>query len=341
MTKYFVYISGEAVEVAKAEVDVLIRLSEIDKHVNWDGRIGLVDSHDDPTPFFLERAALIKEAGIVLAEADSQDELLSDLSDDVLMDAIGIEHTFSVRTVSENGSVSIRDKRDFETKLGAYIKHAVSAKVDLDYPQARILAIFTAGQIRVCKSIASKLRPMLREREPGRKPFFHPSMMNAFLARVMCNLAGVMPNETVLDPFCGGGGILCEVSHIGARSIGVDLNWRLLSGSVENLSSVGQNYSVIQGDARYMPILECDCIVTDPPYGRASSTRGAQAIGLVESLFGRVDMILRRRYDSVCICGSDKMNLKDLAERMGLTVSRILQIRVHSGLVRELLVLGV
>jgi len=181
----------------------------------------------------------------------------------------------------------------------------------------------------------------LREREPGRKSFFHPSMMNATLARVMCNLAGVMPGEIVLDPFCGGGGILCEASFIGARTVGVDLNWRLLAGSKENLSSAGREYTAIQGDIRSLPVRMCDCIVTDPPYGRASSTRGAQAIELVESLFEKADSILRRKIESICICGSSEMNLQNVAESMGLVVNQVLQIRVHSGLVRELVLLGI
>jgi len=341
LTKYFVYISGENIGVARAEVNILTRLLGISETVYWDERVGLIDSHRNPTSFFLERAALVKEAGVILAEIDAQDDLLGNLSDDVLIDAIGAERTFSVRTVSEGGIFSANERLEFENDLGAHIKRVVGASVDLDKPQTRILVIFTKERIRVCKSVASKLRPMLRAREPGKKPFFHPSMMNATLARVMCNLAGITPGEIVLDPFCGGGGILCEAFLIGAKVIGVDLSWRLLTGSIDNLSPIGSNYGIVQGDVRNLPVRLCDCIVTDPPYGRASSTRGARAIELVEFLFGRADLILRRRDDSICICGSSEMNLKDLAEEMGLVVSQVLQVRVHSGLVRELLIIGV
>ena len=341
LTKYFVYLSGEHINVARAEVNTLARLLEVNRTILWDGRIGLIDSKKNPVPFFLERAALVKEAGIVLLEIDAQDDLFENLSDDVLTNAIKPEETFSVRTISENGMLSVEGRLDFERSLGAHIKQAVGAKVDLENPQVRILIVFTPGNIRVCKSVVSKLRPMLRDREPGRKPFFHPSMMNATLARVMCNLAGVIPGEIALDPFCGGGGILCEASHIGAKTIGIDLNWRLLAGSRENLVSTGSDYSIVQGDIRSLPVHACDCIVTDPPYGRASSTRGAQAIELVKSLFGRADLILRRRKESICICGSSEMNIQDLAESMGLVVNQVLQIRVHSGLVRELLTLSV
>ncbi|OLS30343.1 MAG: tRNA (guanine(10)-N2)-dimethyltransferase [Candidatus Thorarchaeota archaeon AB_25] len=340
LTKYFVYLSGEQTSVGKAEVNALAGLLEIDVSVRWDGRMGLIESKKNPVPFFLERAALVKEAGIVFSEIDVQGDLLGNLPDDLLTNTIRPEETFSVRTMSENGMFSVKERLDLEANLGARIKQATGAKVNLENPQVRILVVFTQGSIRVCKSIASKLRPMLRDREPGRKPFFHPSMMNASLARVMCNLAGVMPGEVVLDPFCGGGGILCEASLIGAKSIGIDLNWRLLMGSKKNLDSTGSDYSVIQGDIRSLSVHECDCIVTDPPYGRASSTRGAQAIELVESLFERADSILRRRKESICVCGSSEMNIQNLAESMGLMVNQVLQIKVHSGLVRELLTLG-
>jgi len=245
LTKYFVYLSGEQTSVGKAEVNALAGLLEIDVSVRWDGRMGLIESKKNPVPFFLERAALVKEAGIVFSEIDVQGDLLGNLPDDLLTNTIRPEETFSVRTMSENGMFSVKERLDLEANLGARIKQATGAKVNLENPQVRILVVFTQGSIRVCKSIASKLRPMLRDREPGRKPFFHPSMMNASLARVMCNLAGVMPGEVVLDPFCGGGGILCEASLIGAKSIGIDLNWRLLMGSKKNLDSTGSDYSCL------------------------------------------------------------------------------------------------
>ena len=81
LTKYFVYLSGEHIGVAKAEVNTLIRILGIDKTINWDGRVGLIEAQKNPVPFFIERAALVKEAGIVLSENDAQYDLLGNLSD--------------------------------------------------------------------------------------------------------------------------------------------------------------------------------------------------------------------------------------------------------------------
>jgi tRNA (guanine10-N2)-dimethyltransferase len=341
LTKYFVYLSGENISVAKAEINTLACLLEVNRTICWDGRMGLMDSQKNPVPFLIERAAFVKEAGVVISEIDTQCDLFSNLSDDILTNTIRPEETFSVRTISESGMFSVRERLDFETSLGTRIKQVCGAKVDLENPQVRIIAVFSKENIRLCKSFTSKLRPMLRDREPGRKPFFHPSMMNATLARVMCNLAGIMPGEVVLDPFCGGGGILCEASLIGARTIGIDLNWRFLVGGKKNLGSLGNDYSFIQGDIRNVSVHGCDCIVTDPPYGRTSSTRGAQAIDLVKALFEKVDLIIHHRNECVCICGNSEMNIQDLAKSMGLVVNRVLQIRVHGGLIRDLLTLSV
>lgn len=336
LMKYFVYTSGEYVDVAQAEVNALARLSALNK-ISWTNRIGLIDSPTSPVSFLLERAALVKEAGIILGEVENWDAIDAGLHDDVLRDSISSKETFSVRVVSLAGMKKVKERQEIESKLGAHIKKITNASVSLNNPESRILVFSFQDDIWVCKSSASQLRNNLRNREPGQKPFFHPSMMNAPLARVMCNLAGVMPGEIVLDPFCGGGGILCEASLIGARTVGIDLNWRLLRGGMKNLAAIGNHHTFIQGDVRTMPIRECDCIVTDPPYGRSSSTRGAYAIHLVDSLLGNVDSIIRRRDESLCICGSSEMNIQDVVNSYGLKVGQALQIKVHSGLVRDIL----
>ena len=81
MTRYFVYTSGENNNVAQAEVNALTRLLEL-KITSWKGRIGLVDSSVNPIPFLIDRAAMVKEAGVVLVKSADPDTIQSDLSDD-------------------------------------------------------------------------------------------------------------------------------------------------------------------------------------------------------------------------------------------------------------------
>jgi len=333
---YFVYISGEQIGLAKAEVEVLLNQLSVGKELTWSGRLARIVMPINPTDFLLERAALIQYAGIILYESDSVDDITQGISDDEWGAHITKQDDFAVKTlyVSEDNDLNLR--LQIERNLGAHIGMATGAKVNLKNPSVQILVLIMSEGILICKSDASKLRILLRGREPGKKEFFHPSMMNSSLARVMCNLAGVQIGDIVLDPFCGGGGILCEASHIGAFVIGIDLSWKLLIGARVNLSKIGLNYSLIQGDTQHIPIKSVNRIVTDPPYGRASSTRGNIAIKLIESLLEDADSILQSKGECMCLCCDSEMKLSQVVQDAGLIVSRQLSMRVHSGLVRDI-----
>ena len=336
LTAYFAFISGENVELAKAEVELLLNQFLVDKELTWQGRLAKIRMSVDPTGFLLERAALVQKAGIILYESNQIDSITQGISDDEWTTLITEQDDFSVKTLCIDEDNDSSMQLQIEKVLGAHIKRVTDTRVNLRTPSVQILVLITSERILVCKSGTSKLRALLRNREPGKKPFFHPSMMNSMLARVMCNLAGVRVGDVVLDPFCGGGGILCEAAHIGASVIGIDLNWKLLVGAITNLSEIGAKYSIIQGDAQHLPIKSIHRIVSDPPYGRASSTRGSIAIKLVESLLENVDSILQSKGECLCLCGDSEMKLSQIAQNAGLIVARQLKMRVHSGLVREI-----
>jgi len=336
LTAYFAYISGENIELAKAEVEVLLNQYLDDKELTWQGRLAKIIMSVDPTGFLLERAALVQKAGIILYESVSVDNITQVISDDEWVIHITKQDEFSVKTLCVEVDNDLSMRLQIEKVLGAHIKKVTGAKVNLRNPSVQVLVLILNNRILVCKSDMSRLRESLRNREPGKKAFFHPSMMNSTLARVMCNLAGVRVGDIVLDPFCGGGGILCEASHIGASVVGIDMSWKLLVGAIRNLSEIGVNYSIIQGDAQHLPIKSVNRIVTDPPYGRASSTRGSMAIKLVESLLENVDAILLSKGESLCIGGDSEMKLSQIVQDTGFTVARKLRMRVHSGLIREI-----
>ncbi|TFG33420.1 methyltransferase domain-containing protein [Candidatus Thorarchaeota archaeon] len=336
LTAYFAYISGENIGLAKAELEVLLNQFSIDKEVTWLRRFARIVMPINPTDFLLKRAALIQYAGIILYKSSSVDDITKGLSDDDWIIHISKQDSFAVKTLCVGNENDMDMRLQIERNLGAHIKQVTGANVNLRNPSIQILVLIMSDGIIVCKSDTSKLRALLRGREPGKKEFFHPSMMNSSLARVMCNLAGVQSGDIVLDPFCGGGGILCEASYIGASVIGIDLSWKLLIGARVNLSKIGLKYSLIQGDAQHLPISSVDRIVSDPPYGRASSTRGTKAIKLIESLLEETNSILQSKGECLCLCSDSEMKLSQIIENAGLTVARQLSMRVHSGLVRDI-----
>lgn len=341
MPTYFVYISGESIDLAKAEVEMLLDHFFLDYKITWIARLAKITLKRSPVNCLLDRAALVQYVGIILADASSVDEFTQLVSDDDWRLHITKQDTFAIKTISLDGEARLNQRLQIERDLGNHIGAITGAKVDLRNPTVQILALIRSDEILICKSNWSKLKALLRDREPGKKAFFHPSMMNSTLARVMCNLAGVRPGDIVLDPFCGAGGILCEASHIGSSVVGIDLNWRLLMGAKRNLSIINENYSLIQGDVQEIPIGLVNRIVSDPPYGRSSSTRGNIAIKLVESLLEQTHSILQSKGECMCLCSDSTMKLSQIVVDSGLIVTRRLNMRVHSGLTREIVVVGI
>ncbi len=339
MARYFAYVSGENSELARAELDSLIRIRDSKASLTWTGPLVLIETHCEPSSFLVDRAAMIREAGSVIAEGNSSDDTLNWIQDDVLRTNVDSSDSFSVRSKSLTGSREIERREGLTLLLGERIRHVTRARVSLESPDVKILVVLTPSKTLVCKSRESLLRRVLRLREPGKKAFFHPSMMNSQLARAMCNIAGIQPGNSVLDPFCGAGGILCEITALDARAIGMDLNWRLLRGALTNLSEISLgDSSLIQADTNLPPIgkQKLDCIVTDPPYGRISSTRGAEANRLVRAFLERTPEMIRNG-GRLCISGSSGMGLGDMVGELGFDVAYRIAVHVHSGLTRDII----
>lgn len=328
---YFVYVSGEVIPLGKAETESLLEIHCKGIHVEWTGQLGRFRFESDLTDFLLHRAAFVKKSGRVIAEFHQ----IGDIPQEKLVGLIPESETFAVRALHLGEWAERRETSNLSAQVGHLLLKHNQAEVSLEGPDILFLVICSEEKKLLTVSQNSKVRKLLELREPGRKKFFHPSMMNAKLARAMVNLAQVMPDSLVLDPFCGAGGILCEAVFIGARGIGLDVNWRLLRGAQINLADeAGIRASLVQGDARYCPVDSCDCIVTDPPYGRASSTRGSQAEKLVEVFLNDVHRILDKG-GRMCLCASSDMKLRDVISDLDIMIETVIDLRVHSGLTRQ------
>lgn len=337
MTTFYVYLLGENVPLARAETDVLVRMKSPTTSATWNNRLGLLDCSASPVEFLLDRAVLLRETGKVLVEAHGLGELQELVSAKILANLLDERTRFAVRILDTDSLLEEEDRLEIKRILGARIRDLAGASVSLKHPEVVLTLIVCRNRLLLCNSNYSTVyRKMIQIRRRN-MPFFHPSMMNAVLARVMCNIGGVMPAQKMIDPFCGGGGILAEAARLGALVTGLDMSWTLLEGAKSNLeSSEFSNSSLIQADSRHLPIIRFERIVTDPPYGRTSSTRGETATVLIEEF---LKQLCREDQTSVslCICGSSKMKLKPLIEKLGGHVKLQIPIRVHKSLIRELL----
>ena len=75
-------------------------------------------------------------------------------------------------------------------------------------------------------------RMWLQELALSKRAFLSTSTLAVDRALMLCNLAlSGAPDEggTLLDPYCGSGGILLAAAALGAQTVGSDLDWRLVS----------------------------------------------------------------------------------------------------------------
>ena len=170
----------------------------------------------------------------------------------------------------------------FEGKIGRMISEVIKKpgqrpSVNLGSPRTSI-EFFISGNEVYCGFLVSKInKKPFANRRPKMRPFVKPVSIDPRTARLMVNLARAGRGR-MLDPFCGTGGILIEAGITGLRPFGVDIDSKMVEGCKRNLEFFKIRGYVKEGDARNLGEIFgknfFDCIVTDPPYGRLSSTKG-------------------------------------------------------------------
>jgi len=132
-------------------------------------------------------------------------------------------------------------------------------------------------------------RQGLEARKAENRPFNHPISLHPKLARALVNLTGIREGKTLLDPFCGTGGVLLEAGMMGCGVLGGDIDPRMVDGTVRNLGHYGiHKYDIRVTDVAEWPGMHAkvDAIATDPPYGRSASTAREPIASLYRRAFG-------------------------------------------------------
>jgi len=157
-----------------------------------------------------------------------------------------------------------------EKELGSIIWNKIkNPRVNLVNPKTKIELFIIKNKIMVAL-LAKELKQDFEQRKAHKRPELHPTSLNPKLARCLINLSGI-GKGTLVDLFCGSGGILIEAGLIGLNVIGYDLYNIMLKKAKINLDYYKiKKYRLINKDAlrinkRY------DYIVTDPPYGLNTS----------------------------------------------------------------------
>ncbi len=166
-------------------------------------------------------------------------------------------------------------------------------RIDLERPDLRFwLAADPGGRSVLLEELAAVDRPAIAARRMPRLPYQRPVALPPRLARAAANLARVRPGDRIVDPFVGTGALLAEAGLFGGRLYGIDRDPEMVRGALRNLAHLGVHAEeLVVGDAGTSdfsdPDSPIDAVLTDPPYGRASSTGGEASAELVARVLPR------------------------------------------------------
>jgi len=274
-SEYLFELGGENKELAKIEVRELLKTEGYNPETRFEeGQIIIIKTSQKLALQTIRRLGMTKRVSIIIHSSEEKNtekviEQLPTLN-------LG-KSSFAIRQIYRNG---VSEKK-IAIKIGQKIP--VENKIDLANPDVKIL--FYAGSRTIISlreedsttSYKSCLKHHVRYR-----PYFSPISIHPRIARSMVNLANCSTDDTVLDPFCGTGGILIEAADMGIKAKGIDLLEKMIVNSKGNLEHFGLEGKIKKGDVEESKNQKFKAIVTDPPYGIASSTGGENISELLQ-----------------------------------------------------------
>ncbi len=289
-------------------------------------------------------------------DSDNIDQVLAELN----LHSIPKNSTFKLimRHIEKKKSGLVKDENVIKNKI--IRKMSKHVRVDVRNPEFEIM-LYMANDLLLTKKLFDLPRTDFEHRKPQLRPFFAPVSLHPRLARCLINLAGLRGGEVLLDPFCGTGGILIEAGLMGIRVIGSDIDPRMVEGTKINLEHENiKNFSIISQEVSKLSeyfssliheqasgladntndedhmISQPHAIVTEPPYGRASTTGGEDIKSLMEKGFKVFSEILRPNGRVVISLPNPKL-VKSAFDKF--EVCKSFEFRVHKSLTKSIFVL--
>ncbi|MCE5214356.1 MAG: TIGR01177 family methyltransferase [Methanobacterium sp.] len=250
-----------------------------------------------------------------------------------------------------NGEYAVRVKKrasadintlELERKIGAIIKEKIDGefKVNLEDPQIFIRTVILDDEVFMGSRLIKIPKDHFFKLKPHKRPFFYPGSMSPKLARCMVNLTGIKRGDSLLDPFCGTGGILIEAGIIGSRVIGTDIDPKMVKGTIKNLTHCGiSDFEVFGEDVRNLKLpYKVDAVTTDPPYGISASTKGEESQRLCEDALLSLEKLIKDD-GRICMATPHYMDIERILDGTKFKITEQYHIRMHKSLTRVISVL--
>lgn len=335
-------LSGEHETLPKAEIIASLEALNISSTIRYDNKrifiLEIPDEESNVISIIGKRIAYTHEICKLLFETD-----VTSLKDDIEKYPWKkvIPNDYAVR-VKKIGLDPDFNSQAMEIEIGGIIKGSLgkNARVNLENPDTFLRTIVIDDKILVSKRLVKRAKKHYYALKPHKRPFFYPGSMSPKLARGMNNLSRIKKGSTVLDPFCGTGGILIEAGIIGAKVVGIDIDEKMVEGTRKNLNYCNiKDYEVFQGDARDIKLpYKVDAIVTDPPYGISASTAGIESKNMYnESLLSMQEILKDEGY--ICMATPHYLDIHEIVNHTKFKIIEQYDIRMHKSLTRVISVL--
>jgi len=341
VAKLFFLISGEYESLSYAELKAILEAEKFPYTITekLDQTVRL-EADEACVKQVQRRSGYTRVCAQELFTCNADDSAIAEAANSTnFANLLGENETFAVRIRRIKEYSTKADTMRLERLLGRLIlQNAKYAKVNLKTPSKTFYGILTNGKlvfgIKLCEIVP---KPFV-ERRARKKPFFHPSAMNAKLARCMINLAQAKTGTYVLDPFCGTGTVAIETVLIGCKAIGIDAQKRMANGAKRNIKHFGLTpEAIIIADARQLPLRHVDCMVTDPPYGRSASTLKSSTKAIVEAAMISAYSLLGKG-QRICIASPKTLGISRIGTQLGYRHLESNFAYVHRTLTREVAV---
>ena len=261
----------------------------------------------------LERLAFAKEAYVFSDNFSKLTELAK-----IFKFKYGKDSTFKILLpLSQKGNSKIKAIDNLANKI---LKTNVSSKISLSSPDLTICEFINYIGLLIWSN-----KDSFSKRRTHLKPAPHPSGINPRLAKAMINLAG--SKKEVYDPFCGGGGILEEVSLLGLKYIGTDISWKMINLARLNMKSK-ENLFCMDAFKWDKPV---ECIVTDLPYGKNTRLNEDLTV-LIRSFFKHFKQYTKK----AVVCCPNTYDLSAFSKNEGWILVFHTDIYVHGSLTRRI-----
>ena len=327
--KFLFYLSGEHPTLPKSEVAAVLIGEKIKYEIEYDKNRLLIVDCDTGNFNFITRLAMTKIEAEFVIKSNDISEAAKAINKKISNDNYKNYKTFAVRCTPLDGKNSM----EIEKELGEKIKETSNLDVNLKNPEITV-SCFTDSDFFAGIKINTRGNKRFDSRKAQHRPYFSPVSMHPKIARVLVNLARIKTGGTVLDPFCGTGGILIEAGLMGMKITGSDIDERMVRGCKENLRFYGLEGEIQVADALKLKGIKTDAIVTDPPYGRSSFTSNKNLIEFYNNFLDSAKQILNKGKFLIMVLPHEyKLNFNDFE------VCGFYDARMHRSLTRRIWIL--